>query len=331
MRKRRVLILLLCALLALGLAGCGGGETPSGSGDAAPAEGETLTVVATIFPAYDWIRNLVGDVENVDVRLLCGDGTDLHSFQPSAADIVTIASADLFVYVGGESDAWVAEALAGTGGEGQQAIALLDALGGGALEEETVEGMEGEEEESGEEAPEYDEHVWLSLKNAKQLCTEIDGALQALDPANAEAYQANLEGYLDQLDALDGQYETAVKEGRVKTLLFADRFPFRYLTEDYGLDYYAAFSGCSAETEASFETVAFLAKKTEELDLGAVLTIETGDGKLAQTVVDAAGSGKQKILTLDSMQAVTAEEAAAGATYLDIMEQNLAALKEALS
>ena len=242
-------------------------------------------------------------------------------------------------------------------------INLLETLGDKVKAEEVKEGMQAEEEEEhehhheadhhddededdddhdyeaeghlhhhhdDEDEVEYDEHVWLSLRNAKILSAEIASALSDKDPANAAAYKANLAAYTARLDALDAKYSAAVKAGSKNTILFGDRFPFRYLTDDYGLDYYAAFVGCSAETEASFETVIFLSKKIDELGLNSVLKIESGDGKIATTIIQNTKKKKAKILTMDSIQSTTAKQAAAGTTYLKIMEANLAVLSEAL-
>jgi zinc transport system substrate-binding protein len=177
---------------------------------------------------------------------------------------------------------------------------------------------------------EKDEHVWLSLKNAKTLVGAIADALQELDPDNKDTYAANASAYIEKLSALDGAYQSAVDGAARKTVLFGDRFPFRYLVDDYGLRYYAAFAGCSAESEASFETVSFLAKKVDELGLPCVLTIEGKNHKLAETIVQSTAGKNQKVLTMDSMQSMTSKDAANGATYLSVMEQNLSVLKEAL-
>lgn len=333
-----------------------------------------LSIVTTIFPEYDWVKTIVGDnAENVDITMLLDNGVDLHSYQPTAEDIMKIATCDMFVYVGGESDEWVEDALAEATNENMVVIDLLDVLGDSVKEEEIVEGMEAEEEhehdeaeeadaeeaeevvEAGTEATEeaveadteeaeeaveadadeqeeveYDEHVWLSLKYAETLCTEIEAQLETIDPDNAETYKANLDSYVAELDALDAQYQETVDAASVKTLLFGDRFPFRYLVDDYGLDYYAAFVGCSAETEASFETIIFLADKVNELGLNAVMTIEGNDHTIAETVRDNTESKNQEILTLDSMQSTTSEDVANGATYLSIMTDNLEVLKSAL-
>ena len=177
---------------------------------------------------------------------------------------------------------------------------------------------------------EKDEHVWLSLKNAQTLCVTIADALCAIDPDNKDAYTANASAYIEKLSALDGEYQSAVDSAARKTVLFGDRFPFRYLVDDYGLSYYAAFVGCSAETEASFETISFLAKKVDELKLPCVLTIEGAQHKIAETIVQNTTSKNQKVLTMDSMQSTTSKDVKNGTTYLSVMEKNLSVLKEAL-
>ena len=328
---RKTVCIFLCAVLAAGiLAGCGNTgsrEKPS------EEEGKSIKVVATIFPIYDWTREILGARSaDADLTLLLNQGVDLHSYQPTVEDMVKISTCDLFLYVGGESDRWVSDALANAGNTGMIAVSLLDVLGDAAREEETVEGMQEEEEDHEVEAdaPEYDEHVWLSLRNAALFCGVIAEKLGELDPEGAEEYAGNAADYQKKLDELDSRYTAAVKEGRSGTLLFGDRFPFRYLTEDYGLDYYAAFSGCSAETEASFETVIFLAGKVDALGLPAVLTLENSDGRIARTIVENTESKNAEILRLDSLQSTTAQAIAAGTSYLGAMEENLETLRRAL-
>lgn len=289
---------------------------------------DKLKVVTTIFPEYDWTREIIGDnAKNVELTLLLGNGVDLHSYQPSIQDIAKISTADIFIYVGGESDGWVKDALRNATNKNMKVINLMETLGDKVKAEEIKEGMQAEEEE---DEVEYDEHVWLSLRNAKILCAEIAAALSAKDPANATAYKANLASYTARLDALDAKYAAAVKAGSKNTILFGDRFPFRYFVEDYGLDYFAAFVGCSAETEASFETVIFLSKKVDELGLNSVLKIESGDGKIARTIIQNTKKKNARVLTLDSIQSTTLKQAKAGTTYLSIMEDNLKVLEEAL-
>lgn len=279
------------------------------------------------------MREILGDkADNAEVTMLLDNGVDLHSYQPTADDIIKISDCDLFIYVGGESDGWVEDALKEATNKEMQVINLLDMLGEQVKEEEVVEGMEAEEEESeDEDEPEYDEHVWLSLKNAETLCNAITDALEEIDPANKDAYATNAASYLEKLAALDGEYQTVVDNAARKTVLFGDRFPFRYLVDDYGLSYYAAFAGCSAETEASFETISFLAGKVDELSLPCVLTIEGAQHKIAETIVQNTAEKNQSILTLDSMQSTTSTDVANGTTYLSVMESNLDVLKQALN
>ncbi|MCR5062459.1 MAG: zinc ABC transporter substrate-binding protein [Treponema sp.] len=491
---------------------------------------DKIKVVTTIFPEYDWVREIAGNSKNIELTLLIGNGVDLHSYQPSFQDIAKISNADIFIYVGGESDGWVKDALKNATNKNMKVINLMETLGDKVKEEEIVEGMQAEEEEGHhhhhdgdddedeeeehhhhaaafdekdiedrslsefagkwksayvwlkegkldhviehqaaedetkteadqrayyetgfktdidditikgsnvtfiingksvsakyeyagyrivnysngnkgvrymyaakgktngapkyigfndhmikksevahyhfyssnnsiedmcresdnwptyypanyneeeieeaflghghsheeEEEEEYDEHVWLSLKNAKILSTEIAAALSEKDPANEASYKANLSAYAAKLDALDAKYAAVVKAGSKKTILFGDRFPFRYLVDDYDLNYYAAFVGCSAETEASFETVIFLAKKVDELSLNTVLKIESGDGKIARTIIQNSKNKNAKVLTLDSLQSTTSKQAASGTTYLKVMEDNLKVLEEAL-
>ena len=499
--KKITALLLALMMLAGVLAGCG---KPKDAGKAGK-----LKVVTTIFPAYDWVRAILGDkAENAEITMLLDNGVDLHSYQPTADDIVKISDCDLFVYVGGESDGWVKNALKSAANRNMKVINLLEVLGDSVKTEETVEGMQedghghshdeqpteddikdrtlsdfagawkslhpyllngdldkfcqhrAEEDEDssttkdtylekyktswqcdaekisisgntitftygdgktvsaeytyagyqpkrndeGEirsvryqfettsaDAPKYvqfndhghepgeaehfhiyfgndgfdalmsaktnpffvkdtlsvedildelmghdhgeeaDEHVWLSLKNAKTLVGAISNALQEFDPDNKDTYATNAAAYIEKLSALDGAYQSAVDGAAHKTVLFGDRFPFRYLVDDYGLRYYAAFAGCSAETEASFEIVSFLAKKVDELGLPCVLTIEGKNHKLAETIVRSTAGKNQKVLTMDSMQSMTSEDVANGTTYLSVMEQNLSVLKEALS
>ena len=309
----------------------------------ASAEGKKISVVATIFPIYDWVREIIGDDEQAEVTLLLDSGTDLHSYQPTASDILTVSSADLFIYVGGESDEWVEDVRKTAVNANQKTINLLEALGDAVKTEEIVEGMEHEhdhdedddhdedEDHDHEHEDEADEHVWLSLRNAEKLCGVIAETLGEIQPESAEKYQENLAAYTAKLADLDAAYKETVSAAAYKTVLFGDRFPFRYLVDDYGLDYYAAFSGCSAETEASFATILFLAQKVDELGLPAVLTIEKADTRIAQTVVSSTKAGNAKILAMDSMQGTTAKDVQDGVTYLSMMEKNLGVLQEALN
>ena len=296
-------------------------------------ENKRLKIVATIFPEYDWVVNVLGDgKDDYKLTLLLDSGADLHSYQPTVADMATIAVCDLFIYVGGESDGWVDGAMRNVTNKNMKTINLLEVLGDKAKEEEHVEGMEEHEhEEEDEEETEYDEHVWLSLKNAQLFVTEIEKALSALDTERADNFKANAASYKEKLAALDEEYVAATKDATNKTLLFADRFPFRYLADDYGFSYYAAFSGCSAETEASFDTIIFLAGKVDELGLKYIFTTESSDGKIARTVKENTANKDQTILKLDSLQSATKRLYDDNKNYLSVMRDNLNVLSTALA
>lgn len=398
--KKKVMMLTAMAVMVCGIfAGCGKANTETksssksmtsaastASNKSVSTASETKTddtdkkfsVVCTIFPEYDWIRELVGDKkDNYEITYLLDKGVDLHSYQPTAEDIAKIANCDLFVYVGGESDGWVADALKEKKNDKMQVVNLLETLGTNVKEEEVVEGMQehdhdhehahdhedadhdhehedtdhdhehkdADHDHEHEDADhdhedadhdhhhdevEYDEHVWLSLRNASSLVNELAVRLQTIDPENKDVYAANAANYTAKLGDLDSRYLAAVKKASKKTVLFGDRFPFRYLADDYGLKYYAAFVGCSAETEASFETVAFLAKKTDELKLNNLMVIENSDQKIAKKIIETTKAKDQKIVEMNSMQSITNDDIANGATYLSIMENNLKALTEAL-
>ena len=290
---KRIIPLCLALIMTVGLlAGCGKQNEQTASDET------RLRVVTTIFPEYDWVREILGDkADNAEVTMLLDNGADLHSYQPTADDIIKISECDLFIYVGGESDDWVDDALKNAANKNMKVINLLEALGDSVKTEEAVEGMQEEEhdhdhdhedadehddakEHDHEEEAEYDEHVWLSLKNAQTLCSAISAVLQQIDPDNKDTY--------------------------------------------------AAFAGCSAESEASFETISFLAGKVDELNLPCVLTIEGVQHKIAETIVRNTAAKNQKVLTMDSMQSTTSKDAANGTTYLSVMERNLSVLKEAL-
>lgn len=511
--KKILSCLLAVFLLTTGLSACGNQTSPASTSGSETNSTDKLSIVATTFPQYDWVRHILGDkADDAELTLLLDNGVDLHSYQPTVEDIAKISTCDLFIYVGGESDAWVQDALATATNKDMLVVNMVEVLGD-KVKEEIIEGMEhnhdhshgefhpedvedrplsdwqgqwqtienalesgamdsfvshkaeeneltfdeqkaaytkrwksdyanlsitdttvdfagvaagyqsigyklletdhgtsvwygfeadsntgnvprylafcdheikshqGHEEERDHEheetphfhmrygnksfdallaienwAPTYfaadlsdkkmadamgghshtdghetDEHVWLSLKNAQVICSHITAELGKLDTANADTYQANWKAYNKNLSNLDANYQKVVQNAPVKTLLFGDRFPFRYLVDDYGLSYYAAFSGCSAETEASFETVVFLSQKVDELGLNHVMVIDGSNRTIAETIIANTSKKNQSILVLDSMQSVAAQDIATGATYLSIMESNLNALREALS
>ena len=353
---------LLSVFTALSLtAGC---ITACSTNNAPAADNKNLQIVTTIFPEYDWVMNILGDnPANAEVTMLLDNGADLHSYQPTASDILKISTCDVFVYVGGESDEWVDDVLKEATNKDMVVINLMDELGNSVKEEEIIEGMEGHDHEHEHEHDEdhdhdhdehdedhddedhehdhehhheegeveYDEHVWLSLKNASVLVGAISEAIAKADSANAATYRANASAYIDKLNALDKEYSDMVSAAARNVLVFGDRFPFRYMIDDYGLVYYAAFVGCSAESEASFETIMFLAGKVDENSLTSVITIEGKEHKIAETIISNTATKDQKILTLDSMQTTTMADIKNGTTYISVMESNYEVLKEALN
>ncbi|MCL2048094.1 MAG: metal ABC transporter substrate-binding protein [Defluviitaleaceae bacterium] len=426
-------IFALVFILILSFSGCGNTETTETPDSPTLTTQETntttdptakkLNIVCTTFPQYDWVRQILGeDLANHELTLLLDNRVDLHSYQPSVSDIVKISTADLFIYVGGESDEWTEDVLKNVQNPNMVALSLVEILGEGVKIEESVkfaeehdhgheedghedednhdhdedghededdhghdeDGHEDEDEDDhdhdedghededdhGHDEEEHedededdhghdedghedednhghdedghdddhdthshahdDEHVWLSLKNAQLFSYAITNALSALNADNSALYETNLTAYLGQLAALDMAYRTALDGVPIRTLLFAGRFPFRYLVDDYGLSYYAAFSGCSAETEASFATIASLAAKVNELGLHTVMLTESCDKAIANTVINSTTAKNQQILVLDAMQSVTTADVNNGATYLSIMENNLRVLAEAL-
>lgn len=323
-----------------------------------------ISIVCTTFPQYDWVKNILGEeAERFNVTLLLDNGVDMHSYQPTVKDIATAGSSNLFIYVGGESDTWVEDALKEAKNKDLKAINLMETLGNSVKEEEVVEGMQEErkslghsheksskekqeqtqkeshensqeingQKEAADEEPEYDEHIWLSIRNAEIMVKNIEKAIEQLDSDNAKVYQTNAENYIKKLDTLDKQYANTIQNAKYKAILFGDRFPFRYMADDYDLKYYAAFAGCSAETMAGFETVTFLAKKADELRLPVILTIENSDGRIAEAVKSNTTKKNQKILAMNSLQSVTKEQLADGITYLQVMQENLSVLSEALN
>ncbi|MFI3172665.1 MAG: metal ABC transporter substrate-binding protein [Eubacteriales bacterium] len=313
---------------------------------------ETLNIVASSFHEYDWLTQVVGE-ENTsfNISLLIDSGVDLHNYEPTVDDIATITSSDLFIYNGGESDTWAEDIISAN--PELNSINILETLGDNVQTEVLVEGMEAhdhdhdddateeehdhdddateEEHDHDDDATEEDEHVWLSLNNASIVCEYYAEILGSLDPENADTYKANAQNYIEQLESLDLEYAEMVSTAARDTIIVTDRFPFLYLFNDYDINYYAAFSGCSAETEASFETIIFLAEKTAEYNVNYLLIIDNGLESLASTVATNSSNSDVEILVLDSMQSVTREDIDAGVTYYSIMESNLEVLRLALA
>ena len=310
--KNITAIFMALILLALPLAGCGAQEAP---------EGEGLSVVATVFAPYDFARQLVG--ERGEVTLLLPPGSEAHSYEPTPKDIIDIQNCDLFIYVGGISDAWVADVLDSVG-EGVRTVTLMDCVE--LLEEEHVEGMEVDEDEHEGEI-EYDEHVWTSPRNAELICEKIAAALCEVDPEGAEEYGTALESYCAQLDELDAAFTEVVENGVRDTVVFGDRFPLLYFAKAYGLNYYAAWPGCADEAEPSAATVTFLIDKVKAEGIPVVFHIELSNEDMADTICNETGAKK---MLFSACHNVTRAQFDAGVTYLELMWQNVDALREAL-
>ena len=308
--KKGLALLLCAALLLCGLA-CRASEPE--------ADAEKPAVIATIFPQYDFIRAIAGD--RVNLKMLAKPGSEIHGFDPSLSEMNQILSCDLFVYVGGETDRWVHDLLEKNGTD-LNAIALTDLVD--TVDEELVPGMQGEAEEE----PESDEHVWTSPKNAVRIVDGLCDALIELLPDDAEALRANAEAYKAELNALDDAYHAVVKDAKRTTIVFAERFPFRYLCDELGLTYYAALPGCSSNEEVAITTVSFLIERVKAERLPGVFRIEFSDGRIAKTIADATGC---EVWELHSCHNVSKADFDAGITYLDLMRKNLENIKKAVN
>lgn len=317
LRKTAAWMTLAAMLVSLG--GCEASE----GGSTGTSDGR-LSIVTTIFPPYDFVRQIAGD--KAEVRMLLKPGQESHTYEPTAQDILAIQNCDLFIYVGGENDKWTEDILKSFD-EPVNTLKMIDCCD--LLDETALEGMEHEHtENAGHDVHDTDEHVWTSLKNAEKISRAIAEKLSSADENNRDYYTQRLEDYVHRLDELDERFSQAVGSARTRVLVFGDRFPFRYFAEDYGLECYAAFPGCSAETEPSARTLAFLIKKVNEEKLPMVLYIEFSAKSVADSIAEQTGC---KTALFHSCHNVTQEEIDGGATYLSLMEQNLAVLEEALN
>lgn len=320
--KKNIILIILTVMLFSCITGC----------NTINSKDDKIDIVCTTFPQYDWCRNIIGENDNINLKLLVDNGTDLHSFQPSTDDIITISTADILIFGGGESEQWVYDAILQKKNDNMKVVNLMDVLGDNLVEEDhefTVESSIEEVEYS--EEPENDEHIWLSLKNVILLCTKITDEICDLDTDNKDLYVQNCNDYIAELSKLDKEYETVVKSAEFDTVIIGDRFPLIYMFRDYGIKYYAAFVGCTAETEASFETVTFLANKLDDLKVPALLVIEGSDCKFASTIVENSNEKNTEILAINSMQSITRADVENGVTYLSIMMNNLDVLKKTLN
>ncbi|GHU71002.1 high-affinity zinc uptake system binding-protein ZnuA [Clostridia bacterium] len=290
-----------------------------------------ITVIATIFAPFDLARAVAGDL--ADVAMLLPPGSESHSFEPTPRDILKIQNSDVFIYVGGESDEWIGDILSSMETDGKVVVTLMDCVE--AVEEEIVEGMEDEEEaeveaaeESGAHEAEYDEHVWTSPRNAALIVDRIADALIEADPTNSAAYRANADSYQQQLMEIDAAFQDVVDNAARRTIVFGDRFPFRYLADAYGLMYYAAFPGCSTETEPSAATVKFLIDKIRAEQIPVVFHLELSNAKMAETIAESTGA---VVRQLHAAHNISKADFEAGLTYLDIQWANVEVLREALN
>lgn len=344
MKKRRVRDFLLAGSLILGmmLTGCGmsGQQTEQNGGkEQNKVENEKISVVATIFPQYDFVRQIAG--ENVELKMLLKPGEETHSYEPTPQDIIAIQNSDLFIYVGGENDAWVEDILESMPDNGRKTLKLVDCVD--TVEEEHVEGMkeerghdheedEADHEEHGQEEThsvhEIDEHVWTSPLNAVKIVEQIKEELCEIDSENAPDYEENAEAYVAQLKELDQEFQDVVDHSKRKLMIFGDRFPFRYFAEAYGLDYYAAFSGCASDTEPSAATMAFLINKVQDENIKIVLKMELSNENIAKAIAEATNADVKEFYSCHNL---TAEQFADGETYLSLMEKNVETLREVLN
>ena len=321
MIKKWLAVTLLMSILLACMAGCSKRE-----------EDDTVKIVCTVFPLYEWARNIVGDAEGVEIVWLVRNGTDIHSYQPTTADIVDMLSCDLLLYVGGETETWVEQSLQHRKTDGRILLDMAQAEGV-TLRQVSAESIVTEEEHDHEHDHAHgsmDEHIWLSLRNAAACNRAIADTLCRIDPEQEALYRDNLRTYIDQLRSLDEAYESTISEVTDPILLFADRFPFVYLAEDYGIRYVAAFEGCTTEAEITPETILHLARHADEWKLDWIMITESSDGTLAKGIIRATEEKNQRVAIFDSMQSVEHRQMESGETYLGIMERNLNVLRQVL-
>ncbi len=311
---KKLVSLLLVFVCALSLAGC-------------TSSSPTKTIVTTNFPAYDFVRAIVGKNSGYKVKVLIKPGTDVHSYEPTPKDIIAVENADLFFYVGGDSDEWVEGILHDIDKKKTKVVKMLD-LVSSKREEESVEGMQEEHEGHEEEETEYDEHVWTSPANVVDILQNLEKKIIAIDPSHQAAYMKNAQAYIKQVKALDTAFQDVVKHAKRKELIFGDRFPFLYFMKEYGLSYRAAFAGCAEQTEASAATLSYLIDYVKAHHLHYVLKLELSNGKVAQTI---AGETGAKVLTFNSVHNVTSTQFKDGVTYVDLMQKNISVLRKVLN
>ncbi len=314
--KKILALAFICLLIAGSLTGCG-------KKNAEVEENGKLSIVSTIFPTYDFVKQICAD--KAEVTQLLPPGSESHTYEPTPQDIITIQNCDLFIYVGGESDTWVDDILSSMATP-VKTIKMMDCVT--TVEEKVIEGMEVEEENSAEPTePEYDEHVWTSPKNAVKITQAVTDVVCALDTVNKDTYQANSAAYQAKLNTLDQSFASFFATVANKLIIVGDRFPLRYFADAYSIKYYAAFPGCSCQTDPSATTIAFLIDKVKAEKVSTVFYMEFSNHLVADSIAEATGI---KTAELYAAHNVTAADLAAGVTYISLMEKNLAALKEAM-
>lgn len=281
------------------------------------------TIIATNFPAYDAVRAIIGDTDTIEVKMLLKPGSDIHDFEPTPKDVKNIIDSSLFVYVGGESDEWIDDILNDINKDNTKLIRLMDLVN--LKEEEITEGMESDEEE---EEFEYDEHIWTSPLNEIIIINYLKDEIIKIDPDNKGIYEENANKYIDELYSIDNEIKDIVNNSKRKTIVFGDRFPLRYFADEYGLKYYAAFPGCSEQTEASAKTISFLINKVKDENIPVVFKIELSNGKIANTI---ASETNAKVLEFATAHNISLKDFDSGITYIDIMKNNIEVLREALN
>ena len=312
---KKKLIVCLCVIMLL--CGC------TLQNNTSKNNGGKINIVTTVFPLYDFARNVAGDKANID--MLVTFGAEVHSYEPTPRDIIKIIDSDLFINLGSSVDEWTDKVTEAADGKSLNTLSAMDSVD--IKDEEAVEGME-EERGHSEHTPEPDEHIWTSPKNAELIVKSICSALEKADPSNAGYYKKNAENYIYELNRLDDDIRSVVDGAKRKTVVFADRFPIRYFADEYGLEYFAAFPGCSSESEPSAATIAFLIEKVKSEHIPAVFFTETSDGKVADTICEASGAKK---LLFHSCHNITKQQFDGKATYISLMKQNLKALQTALN
>jgi len=322
--NRCVVLLIASIVIMVALCSCGSKK------ENAERDNGKINIVATIFPEYDFLRQIGG--EHINLTMLLTPGSESHSFEPTPQDIKEVDNSDMFVYVGGDSDAWVTSILDSIDAKNKKIVTLMDCVD--LVEEELVEGMTPEEEEEvevereTEEESEYDEHVWTSPKNTILIVQKLCDSLCEMDPENAGYYQKNTKEYIAQLTTLDQKFKDVVDHAKRTEIIVGDRFPFRYFVDTYGLTYYAAFPGCSTDTEANASTIAFLTDKVKRDEIPVVFHIELSNEKICDSICEETGAKSE---LLNAVHNISKEDFEAGVTYMDLMEHNLEVLKEALN